>query len=139
MKIPADRLRDMDGPSLLETGMAKAVDLENMGKDLPPDTRPDSLLELPLCAETDILDPSAGHTDEMMMVFFIPAEIVIQLPVRMDDPRNHAPCKEFFEVAIDGRESQRSEPLFHPLPDILRTEIDLLAVEHLKHGNPLGC
>jgi hypothetical protein len=118
--------------------MAEAIDLEYMRQDLSLDTISHNILKLLLRAEIDVLDPSARDTDKMVMMFYVPAEVVVKLSVRMDHPGYDPSLIKFFEIAIYGGKSQPPEPLLHPTPDILGTQVDTLINQNLQESNPFG-
>jgi len=128
----------MHCPVFLQTPMAEAVDLEYMRQDLSLDTISHNILKLLLRAKIDVLDPSARDTDKMVMMFRVPAEVVVKLSVRMDHPGYDPSLIQFFEIAIYGGKSQPPEPLLHPTPDILGTQVDTLIIQNLQESNPFG-
>lgn len=127
----------MRRPLFQETCPAEPVDLQDVGKDLSLDISKDRLLQLFFRAEGDILHLSAGHADEMVMVRFVPAEIIIELSVRVDHPRDDASPVKLVEIAVYGGKPQSAESLLHPFPDIFRAQIYPFLIEDLEHGDPL--
>jgi hypothetical protein len=109
--------------------MTEAIDLEYMRQDLSLDAISHNIVKLLLCAKIDVLDSFTGDTDKMVMVFFIPAEVVIKLSVRMDHPGYYPSLVKFFEIAIYGGKSQSPEPRLHPIPDILGTQVDTFIIQ----------
>ncbi len=118
--------------------MAEAIDLEYMRQDLSLDALAHYILQLLLSAETDVLDPSAGDADKMVMMFVVPAEVVIELPVRMDHPGYYPARIKFFEIAIYRGKTQPPELLLHPKPDILRAQIDSSSSRTFRRATLLG-
>jgi hypothetical protein len=128
----------MHFPVVLQTPMAEAVDLEYMREDLSLDAISHNFLKLLLRAEIDILDPSAGDTDKMVMMVFIPAEVVVELSVRMNHPGYYPTRIQFFEIAIYGGKSQPPEPLLHTIPDILGTQVYTFIIQHFQENYSFG-
>lgn len=69
---------------LCQTVSAEAIYLEDMRKDLALHAFDHKGLYLLFSTEMKVLDPAAGNADKVMVMLFIPAEIIIELSVWME-------------------------------------------------------
>lgn len=116
---------------------AKAIDLEDMRKDLALYAFDYQSLYLFFSAEMKVLNLIAGNADKVMVMFFIPAEVIVKLSVRMEHTRYDVAFMKFIEDTVHGRKADALESFLHLLPDRLRAQIHLFVIEDLKKCDPL--
>jgi len=87
-----------------------------------------------------IVHPSAPGADKMMMVIFVAAEEIIELPVGMDDLEYYPSCRKLFQVPVYRGEPDRRKAFLELPPDLFRTEIYPFARQYIENGKPFwGC
>ena len=116
---------------LCQASAAEAIDLEYMRKDLALHPLDHQSLYLFFSAEVEVFDPAAGNADKVMVMLFIPAEIIVELSVRMEHAGYDIALVELLENAVHSRKTDAFEPLLHLLPDRLRAQVHLLVIKDL--------
>lgn len=124
---------------LCQTSAAEPVDLEDMRKDLALHALDHQSFYLFFSAEMEVLDLIAENADKVMVMLFIPAEVIVELPVRMEHAGYDVAFMQLLKNTVHGRQTDAPEPLLHLFPDRLRAQVHLLGIQNLQQGNPLWC
>lgn len=114
-----------------QTSAAEAVYLEDMRQDLALHALDHKGLYLLFSAEMKVLNLIAGNADKVMMMRLIPAEIIVELSVRMEHAGNDVALMKLIEDTVYGRKADALEPLLHLLPDRLRAQVHLFIIKDL--------
>ena len=102
---------------------AETVYLKDMGHHLPNDLIVDLFFKVFHQADMQINDLAAGKTDEMVVMIAVRTEIVVELPVRMDDLADYPSSRKCspkqsagnFGRQLDQVESGGFAPKFSPI------------------------
>lgn len=120
-----------------QASAAEAVDLEDMRKNLSFHAFDHEGFYLFFSAEMKVLNLIAGNADKVMVMFFIPAEVIVEFSIRMEHAGYDIAFMQFFENAVHGRKADALEPLLHHLPDRLRAQVHLFVIKDLQERDPL--
>jgi hypothetical protein len=85
-----------------------------------------------------ILDPSAGFTDKMKVVFLVGTEKIVLLAVGQEDAGNDAGRSQFIEDAVHGGKPDAGDPELDTLPYLIGREIERLVSQAVHDLQPLG-
>jgi len=83
----------------------------------------DLFLNFADAAKQEVLDLFTGDTDKVMVMTGVPAEVVVELAVRVDDLDEDAAVGEVFEIAVDRRKAYALKTFLHPLPYLFRPQV----------------
>jgi len=107
-----------------------------MGHHLAPDLIVDLLFEPFHCAYMQVRDRAAGEADEMVVMITVRAEIVIKLPVRMDDFADDPSRSKFIQIAVNSRKAYAGKVLPQVLADLFRAYLGFAPRQEIEDGQP---
>jgi len=102
---------------------AETVYLKDMGHHLPNDLIVDLFFKAFHQADMQINDLAAGKADEMVVMIAVRTEIVVELPVRMDDLADYPSSRKFIQIAVNSRKAYTGELLLQLLADLFGADV----------------
>jgi len=90
-------------------------------------------------AKLEVLDPATGYTDKMVMMAGIITIVIVKFTVRVDNLYNDSAIRKFFQVSVNGWESDSFETYLKFPPNLLRTKVAKCFGKNFKDCNPFGC
>ncbi len=114
-----------------QTCTAEPVNLEYMRQNFALHAFDHKCFNFLFRAEMKVLNLAAGNADKVMVMLFIPAEVIVELSIRMENAGYDVAFIKFVEDTVHGRKANTFEPLLHLLPDRFRAQVYLFVIKDL--------